>query len=400
MANITNVRTLGFAKGTFIDAKAGFKDVDRILPVFTRFADFLNIPYFNACCSTDTADKQLPTSYNSTTEELTYFDPITNTWVEITLGAAATPNLQAVVTEGNTADSDIVVANSSSTDLGFKIQPVGSAIPVAELKGNSITGGMLQLADGGDDFRLSILPANLTGNRTLTLPNTTGTVALLTDIPSTTAGGDLVGTFPNPTLSVAKQAELSGKASGIPKALQALGSTIKVEPLYMSAGNIGNGFALTDGQVFFVATRYVDDTTTFTGAKWFQTTAGNYTADNYNGIGLYSYAAGTLTLVASTTNDAAIWTQTTATWGTKAFSAPYVAAPGIYFIGLLYNSSAQTTAPALGIGTSFVNAAITSLDFTNSAKMAGTLATQATMPASVVSTSIVATTAARYAALY
>ena len=119
---------------------------------------------------------------------------------------------------------------------------------------------------------------------------------------------------------------------------------------------------------------------TITGVKFYQRQQGNYTANNYNGIGLYSYSGGTMTLVASSTNDGNIWKGTASTWQTKAFSTPYNAAPGIYFIATLYCNSAIITNPALG-SLSSVDGGIVSYDFTNSAKISSTLSGQTALPA-------------------
>jgi hypothetical protein len=161
--------------------------------------------------------------------------------------------------------------------------------------------------------------------------------------------------------------------------LQALGSVILAENLpYMYIKNNAAGAALTDNQVLSCAL-WLPKAAVLNGVKWLQTTQGNYTADQYNGIGLYTYSGGTLTLVASSTDDGSIWKAAANTLGSKAFSAQYNAAPGLYFIGLLYNSSAQVTAPALASSQGPPVSSIL-LDFTNSAKILAFLAGQNTLP--------------------
>jgi len=160
---------------------------------------------------------------------------------------------------------------------------------------------------------------------------------------------------------------------------QALGSTFKSSsPVVPTITMMNGGSALADGSVRFIAT-YVPITATITGAKFFQVVQGDYTADNYNGIGLYSYSGGTLTLVASSTNDGNIWKGTASTWQTKAFTTPYSATSGLYFVGLLYNSSAQVTAPTIGSSQSST-AGLGASDFTNSAKLVSLLNAQASLP--------------------
>lgn len=127
---------------------------------------------------------------------------------------------------------------------------------------------------------------------------------------------------------------------------------------------------------------------TITGLKWWMTTAGDYTPNNYNGIGIMSYSAGTLTLVASSTNDGNIWKQGTATMAFKAFSAPYSAAAGIYFPCFLYCRSAEVTTPNMRAAVNIGFATIGIMDFTNSAKFSSQLTAQTSLPASVAFSSL------------
>jgi hypothetical protein len=137
---------------------------------------------------------------------------------------------------------------------------------------------------------------------------------------------------------------------------------------------------MSDARLWLIPV-YLPVSQTLTGVKWYQATTGNYTADNYNGIGLYTVSAGVATLVASSTDDGNIWKGTAATWQSKAFSSPYAATKGTYYIGALYNSSAQTTAPG-AIGVAITTAAVQTFDFT-SGRMYTYLAAQASLPASV-----------------
>lgn len=166
------------------------------------------------------------------------------------------------------------------------------------------------------------------------------------------------------------------------QAMTALGSTIKAISVGCEGviGAFGSGAALTNQRVTFTAV-YLPQAATITGVKFFQVAQGNYTANNYNGVGLYTYSGGTMTLVASSTNDGNIWKGTANTWQTKAFSATYSASAGIYFIGHLYCQSAQTTAPTLAMFTN-VNNNYSLFDFTNSAKLYGQVNTLTALPAS------------------
>ena len=80
---------------------------------------------------------------------------------------------------------------------------------------------------------------------------------------------------------------------------------------------------------------------TITGVKWWQKRQGDYTANNYNGVALYSYSGGTLTKVASSTDDGNIWKGGTNTWQSKAFSSTYSATAGLYYIVSFYQKLFQ-----------------------------------------------------------
>lgn len=139
-----------------------------------------------------------------------------------------------------------------------------------------------------------------------------------------------------------------------------------------------SGTNLTSGTAIFAAS-YVPKDSTITGVTWYQTVQGVVTVPgtNYNGVALYSYNAGVLTLVASSTSDntttAGIGWKQIVGWAKTAFSAPVTIPAGIYFIGAFYNVTTASPAPAVGTQTtvaSFVN----NVDFTNSAKILSTAA--------------------------
>lgn len=137
-----------------------------------------------------------------------------------------------------------------------------------------------------------------------------------------------------------------------------------------------------------------------TGVKWYQQTMGSYTANNYNGVGLYSYLNGTLTLIASSTNDGNIWKAAGGTWVSKAFSSSVTISPGIYFVLSLYCSSAVVTAPAIGGTMAYISAAWSTLDFTNSAKFMGFKSTITSLPSTVAMSTVSANSACYWFGLY
>lgn len=166
------------------------------------------------------------------------------------------------------------------------------------------------------------------------------------------------------------------------KAYQLLGSTIIAEPIGMTLALVSTTGALQDNIAWYTGI-YIEKPMTVTGFKWLQSTQGNYTADQNNYGALYSYSAGTMTQVAISANDGNIWKATSNTISSAAFTAPYSAQPGVYFLGILYNSSAEVTAPTLEVAPT-IRTTAAKADFTNSAKLRGLVSTQNTLPATQV----------------
>jgi len=211
-------------------------------------------------------------------------------------------------------------------------------------------------------------------------------------ITLTTTGTTGAATFSSNTLNIPNY---SNNDDYFTQACQLLGSTIKGFNLSIPRGSamLTQTATLTNQNVRFFA-YYLPNAQTITGVKWFQNTIGSYTANNYNGVGLYTYSGGTMTLVASSTNDGNIWqTASSGTMGSKAFSSTYSAAAGIYYIALLYCASAATTAPALAAPPSNVTATSANFDFTNSAKFFGQVAGQTTLPSTQASSGLATNTA-------
>ncbi len=129
-------------------------------------------------------------------------------------------------------------------------------------------------------------------------------------------------------------------------AIQALGSPFKTLPVGFSLRDVVSAtFTMTSQRVYFQAT-YIYQPMAINGVYWYQVVNGAFTATNNNKVGLYSYASNSLTLVASSANDNNLWQQGAAAWNSKAFSAQYNAAKGLYFIGYIYSGGA--TVPTLG----------------------------------------------------
>lgn len=147
--------------------------------------------------------------------------------------------------------------------------------------------------------------------------------------------------------------------------LQGVGSAIK--SVHFMGAPVGNtGIVLSNQRLNFQAI-YIPKAATLTGIWWIQTTQGNYTEDNENRIGLNEISGGTTTLVASCADDGALWKSAPGLIK-KAFSTPYPAASGWYFISALWCRSAQVTAPAIA-GYATINAAYSTLDLADSVKL-------------------------------
>lgn len=182
-------------------------------------------------------------------------------------------------------------------------------------------------------------------------------------------------------------------------AYSAGGSPWVAQTLDLPLINAGTSTALVDNTVRFVAV-WLPKATTLTGIRVYVRTLGAYTGDNNNRVGLYTYSGGTLTLVASSTNSSTLWTSSANAFQTIAFSGTYSAQPGLYFVGLLYNQSAQTTAPALAGGAAFSNVAMVTYQGTNSIKYFGTLAGQNDLPSTQAMSGVTGVTASYWVALY
>ena len=180
---------------------------------------------------------------------------------------------------------------------------------------------------------------------------------------------------------------------------QAMGSTIKGYTIGCPFPTLATGGQTLSGGVGTYIAVYIHTTTTITGVKFQQFTQGVYTANNYNGVGLYSTSAGTLNLVASSSNDGNLWTGASNSFQSKSFTSTYSAAPGIYYICALWSTSSPTTSPAISFAGSAASttANLGVLDFTNSNKMNGTAGSGLTALATSQAASGIAATQHRFA---
>lgn len=256
-----------------------------------------------------------------------------------------------------------------------------------DVSGKNASGGYpglslfkLQLPNNANTFT-SLLQNTNTAVRTYSLPDRTGTLADDTDMAT-----KLTKTSNLSDLNNIATARLNlGLVTPYIAVKQALGSTIKAEVRPLEIMNQTQ--TLTAGQLYLQAI-WLPVAGNVTGIKWWQAVQGVYTGSNYSKVGLFTYSGGTLTLVASSADDTALWKVGTQAFGTKAFSTPYLASGGLYFIGILYNRSAETTAPQIVATNSMYVAGGGAFEYTNSAKEFGYVSGLTDLPATQAMTGV------------
>ena len=137
---------------------------------------------------------------------------------------------------------------------------------------------------------------------------------------------------------------------------------------------------LVDQFVYYQAF-YLDRDTLLSGVEFSMSNAGDYTAADSNQVALFSYSAGTLTLLRKSKSRDDIWKSTASTMIKEPFTDQYDAVKGLYILAAIYNQSGSSDAPRLNCGAegSLVGK---SLDLTNSAKLSGSESAFVTFPAS------------------
>jgi len=162
-----------------------------------------------------------------------------------------------------------------------------------------------------------------------------------------------------------------------------LGSTALAFPLGCEGG-FGLYVAMIDSRAYWIMFK-VDETITVTGVNFLSKVAGDYTADNFNGVALYSYSTITSTQVAITADSPDIWKTTAETMGTVAFTSTVVLTPGYYKLALVYNTSSESVAPSIYNGVSY-GTTFTKLILGNSKILFGYVSSQTALPATEVDT--------------
>jgi len=255
---------------------------------------------------------------------------------------------------------------------------------------NSLTGAAQTIVAGtsGTDFAVSSTGTTHTLNLPTASVSNRGALSTAdwTTFNNKIGGSGTTGAIPkfsaSTTLTDAVADTDYMQQSDVITGYQLMGSTIKGSnlaignPMQMSIASL----VLTSGRSEITAI-FIQKTTTITGVKWYQVTNGSYTANNYNGVGLYSQSGGNLTLVASCANDGTIWQPGSAGWKNKAFSSTYTASRGVYYLAALYSSSAQTTAPGIGgtVAGAGAWATLSTVDFSNNERVYAGINTQTSL---------------------
>jgi hypothetical protein len=138
--------------------------------------------------------------------------------------------------------------------------------------------------------------------------------------------------------------------------------------------------AMTDAR-FIVSALLLPEPAVVTGAAFYVQTAGVYTADANNKVGLYTLAMDGLNLerLAMSASDGNMWK--TAGMIQKPFSAPLSLESGVYWAAVLWNASATTTAPKLVTQTTIDDLLVNPLLPTTTVGRSLLLATQTDLPA-------------------
>lgn len=237
---------------------------------------------------------------------------------------------------------------------------------------------------------------SLSGLATGLLKNTTGTgvpsIAVNSDLPTMTSTvGGAVPTPPNtPQKFLDGQGAFNFPIDGENEiyAYQALGSSILAQTVGVQQLEAVTSLAMASQTQLFAAI-YIPHDMSITGIMWRMNVQGNYTSNNVNSLALYSYSGGTLTKVAESSNNGNLWKAALNAFTKTPFAGgAYSATKGLYYIGALYCSSAQTTAPSLPRKATLFGTPQLTMDFTNSAKLFGSLAAQTTQTSPIAMSSI------------
>lgn len=339
----------------------------------------------------------------------------------VTISSPFTIGATSVTTTG--AQLNYLAAATGTTGTGnlvFSASPTFSGTVSGTFSGNltgNVTGDITGNAGTVTGFTRNSGTLTLSGADALTLTTTAATNVTLPTTGTLATTDDVDDLITNAEVGIAL-ADSTGHAQGnylprysaeqlitnmagwgadIAEALRAFGGKIIAAPIFCDM-DASTSLVLQDSDMFVVAI-YLPRDTTLTGVRFSNAQNASYTADANNRIGLYKVSGTTATLVASTPNDADTWTGAQYAWVDKPFSSPYQATKGAYYIGLLYNSSAQTQAPSIYAGEAMTLMNQSSF-MGNYVRLRGFITDKTDLPASFGMTSFSSNTASPMILLY
>ncbi len=313
------------------------------------------------------------TSVTTTGTRLNYLSAATGTTGTGNLVFSASPTFTGTVTGTFSGDLTGNVSGNAGTVTGF-----------------TRNSGTLTLSGGHG------ITVTTTGTTSVTLP-TSGTLANTTDVENTVdtyianadvgiMGADSTGNAPyNYVTRKALRDTVALHSNHFLDELNAMGSKIVAIPVGASCPFITNK-SWADQTAYWQAF-YLPYPKTITGVKWLQRTQGDYTAEDYNVIGLYTVSGSTYTQVRVTANNGDLWKGSSYSLQTVAFPTPYQADAGLYYVAWTYNVSAGATAPNIYCWNGSVGV---SQLITGSHRLSGTVSAQTNLPATETATDLTA----------
>lgn len=179
-----------------------------------------------------------------------------------------------------------------------------------------------------------------------------------------------------------------------------LGGTIKAIPSGVPFSSFTANKALINSK-FEIVPVYFKEACTITGIMTVLQTAGVYTGNNFNGLMLYLQHLGNYTLLGYSAGATNTWAATANTLITLPLNVTVPVQPGVYYVALLYNRSAETTAPKIYCSVDYNQNLWNLITLANSNRLYGSKASVLTPPSPVVASTIVSeSTAIPFLAVY
>lgn len=372
--------------------------VDIVLPILAANIDATS--YYNQFWGCDLGDNQAEFMDWSASAIYSYQKHLTNTLDLITWGSILSwYNGDVSITHsGNKLD---VTGGVFGIDAGLQVgDPVSSTIVTTDSI-SYVDTDEAALYDGADTINYYIPYANrtegvaLADSSAIADPESYATgnmledgLALKLDVADST--NNAAGNY-----MTRQNYHNDPSSNNFLKQINAFGATIKGLPV-TPPWAYTNSAVMVDGTAVYQLV-YIAEPATITGVKWYMTVQGDYVADNNNYIGLYSISGTTYTQVAISANNGNLWKASVGSV-TTAFSAPYTAAAGFYYIAVLWNTSDAPPAavPTISTMTGFTDF----YGLPNSKELCGTVAGQTELPASEVAADIGTSTSGRIFILY